>query len=140
MEVPTYESLGGQVALVTGADRGIGAAIASRLAGLGATVYAGVEDPETVTATDHRVLELDVCEEDDIVDAVDVIDDERGRLDILVNNAGVMDTRVGLEEMPTGVIDEALETNLRGPTLLTKYALPLLLLRDGSRIVNVSSR
>ncbi|WP_136717254.1 SDR family NAD(P)-dependent oxidoreductase [Halorientalis salina] len=139
MDVETYESLGGQVALVTGASRGIGEAIAAKLAGLGATVYAGARDTSDLSRSDHRALELDVTSEDDIVDAINRIDDEKGRLDILVNNAGVMDTRVALEEMPTGVIDETFATNLRGPVLLTKYALPLLLLRDGSRVVNVSS-
>ena len=139
MDVETYESLGGQVALVTGASRGIGEAIAAKLSGLGATVYAGARDTDELSCDDQRPLELDVTSEDDIVEAINVIDDEKGRLDILVNNAGVMDTRVALEEMPTGVIDRTLSTNLRGPVLLTKYALPLLLLRDGSRVVNVSS-
>jgi NAD(P)-dependent dehydrogenase (short-subunit alcohol dehydrogenase family) len=139
MDVETYESLGGQIALVTGANRGIGESIAARLSGLGATVYAGVRDVDAISCDDQIPVELDVTAEDDIVDAVNRIDDERGRLDILVNNAGVMDTRVALEEMPTGVIDRALSTNLRGPMLLAKYALPLLLLRDGSRVVNVSS-
>jgi len=139
MDVETYESLGGQVALVTGASRGIGEAIAAKLAGLGATVYAGARDTSDLSCSDHRAVELDVTSEDDVVDAVNLIDDEKGRLDILVNNAGVMDTRVALAEMPTGVIDETFATNLRGPVLLTKYALPLLLLRDGSRVVNVSS-
>jgi NAD(P)-dependent dehydrogenase (short-subunit alcohol dehydrogenase family) len=139
MDVETYSSLGGQVALVTGANRGIGEAIASKLSGLGAMVYAGTRDLDDITREDQRPIELDVTAEDDIVDAVNRIDDEKGRLDILVNNAGVMDTRVALEEMPTGVIDRTFDTNLRGPTLLTKYALPLLMLRDGSRIVNVSS-
>lgn len=139
MSVETYRSLGGQVALVTGATRGIGAAVAGRLSDLGATVYAGARDPVDVTAPDQRPLGLDVTAEDDIVAAVDRIDDEKGRLDVLVNNAGVTDDRTGLEETPVGVIDETFDTNLRGAMLLTKYALPLLLLRDGSRIVNVSS-
>jgi len=138
MDVETYRSLGGQVALVTGANRGIGAVIAERLADLGATVYAGTRDLDAIDG-DKRPVELELTAEDDIVETVNRIDDEKGRLDILVNNAGVMDTRVALEEMPTGVIDETLQTNLRGPLLLTKYALPLLLLRDGSRVVNVSS-
>lgn len=139
VSVETYESLGGQVALVTGASRGIGRAIAERLAGLGATVYAGARDTADVTATDQRPVELDVTDEDAIVAAIDRVDDEKGRLDILVNNAGVMDTRDALQELPTGVIDETFATNLRGPLLLSKYALPLLLLREGGRVVNVSS-
>ena len=138
MEVETYESLGGQVALVTGANRGIGERIAARLADLGATVYAGKRADESVAAG-LRPLELDVTDEDDIVDAVDRIDDEKGRIDVLVNNAGVMDDRVALEDMGTAAIDRTMAVNLRGPMLLAKYALPLLLLREGSRIVNVSS-
>lgn len=139
MNVATYESLGGQVALVTGASRGIGEAVAERLAALGATVYAGVRDTDGTSERSQRPLALDVTDEDDIVEAVDTIDDEKGRLDILVNNAGVSDDRTALEETPTGVIDETLTTNLRGPMLLTKYALPLLLLRDGSRVINIST-
>ncbi len=139
MPVETYNSLGGQVALVTGATRGIGAAIATELADRGATVYAGARDPADVTAAKLRPLELDLTDEDTVVDTVNRIDDGQGRLDILVNNAGVMDSRSALTEMPTSVIDETLGTNLRGPLLLTKYALPLLLWRDGSRVVNVSS-
>jgi len=139
MEVETYSSLGGQVALVTGANRGIGERIATRLADLGATVYAGTRDREALAGTDFRPLELDVTDEDDIVDAVDRIDDEKGRIDVLVNNAGVMDNRVALADMGTAEIDRTMAVNLRGPMLLTKYALPLLLLRDGSRVVNVSS-
>jgi NAD(P)-dependent dehydrogenase (short-subunit alcohol dehydrogenase family) len=138
MEIETYSSLGGQVALVTGANRGIGERVAARLADLGATVYAGKRADETVAAG-LRPLELDVTDEDDIVDAVDRIDDEKGRIDVLVNNAGVMDNRVALEDMGTAQIDRTMAVNLRGPMLLAKYTLPLLLLRDGSRIVNVSS-
>lgn len=139
MEVETYNSLGGQVALVTGATRGIGAAIAADLSDRGATVYAGARDPGDVTAAELRPLKLDLTDEDSVVDAINRIDDEKGRLDVLVNNAGVMDSRSALAEMPTSVIDRTLDTNLRGPLLLTKYALPLLLWRKGSRVVNVSS-
>ncbi|MDS0278368.1 SDR family NAD(P)-dependent oxidoreductase [Halomicroarcula sp. S1AR25-4] len=139
MDVSLYESLDGQVALVTGATRGIGTAIADGLVEQGATVYAGARDPADVTATDRRPIELDVTDDEEMTAAVDRIVDEAGRLDVLVNNAGVMDSREPLDAMPTEVIDRTLDTNLRGPTVLTKHALPLLLDRPGGRVVNVAS-
>lgn len=139
MDVPLYDGLGGQVALVTGATRGIGEQIATELADTGATVYAGARDPADITATNQRAIELDVTEESEITAAVDRIDTEAGQLDILVNNAGVMDSRDSLDEMSTDSIERTLTTNLHGPITLTKYALPLLLDRSGSRVVNVSS-
>ncbi|MFC7077081.1 SDR family NAD(P)-dependent oxidoreductase [Haloarcula halophila] len=139
MDVPLYDDLDGQVALVTGATRGIGKAIADGLVSHGATVYAGARDPADVTAADRRAVELDVTDDAEMAAAVDRIEAESGRLDVLVNNAGVMDTREPLAEMPTDAIDRTFETNLRGPTVLTKHALPLLLDRPGGRVVNVSS-
>ncbi|WP_284010171.1 SDR family NAD(P)-dependent oxidoreductase [Haloarcula pelagica] len=139
MNVSLYDSLDGQVALVTGATRGIGKAIADGLVGHGATVYAGARDPADVAATDRRAIELDVTDDGEIAGAVDRIEAETGRLDVLVNNAGVMDTRESLAEMPTDAIDRTLDTNLWGPMVLTKHALPLLLDRPGGRVVNVSS-
>jgi len=139
MDVPLYDDLDGQVALVTGATRGIGKQIAANLATAGATVYAGARDPADIIAYTQRPIELDVTEESEITAAIDRIDDEAGRLDILVNNAGVMDSRESLAEMPADVIEATLGTNLYGPVLLSKYALSLLLNRSGGRVVNVSS-
>ena len=139
MDVPLYDDLDGQVALVTGATRGIGRRIADGLVDHGATVYAGARDTADVTDDDRRAVELDVLEESQLRAAIDRIDTEAGRLDVLVNNAGVMDSREPLDAMPTDVIDRTLATNLRGPTVLTKHALGLLLDRPGGRVVNVSS-
>jgi NAD(P)-dependent dehydrogenase (short-subunit alcohol dehydrogenase family) len=139
MDVPLHETLDGQVALVTGATRGIGRRIADGLVAQGATVYAGARDPADVTASDRHAVELDVTEDAEIRAAIDRIEAEAGRLDVLVNNAGVMDSREPLHEMDTDVIDRTLSTNLRGPVVLTKAALPLLLERPGGRVVNVSS-
>jgi NAD(P)-dependent dehydrogenase (short-subunit alcohol dehydrogenase family) len=137
--VGCYDSLDGQVALVTGANRGIGEAIATRLADLGATVYAGARDPDDVTAPDRRAVELDVTDESGIAAATDRVADEAGRLDVLVNNAGVFPESGPLHGTPTEDLDRTLAVNLRGPTLVAKHALPLLLEREGGRVVNLSS-
>ncbi|GGK70423.1 SDR family NAD(P)-dependent oxidoreductase [Haloarcula sebkhae] len=139
MDVPLYDSLDGQVVLVTGATRGIGKAIADGLVDLDATVYAGARDTADIEGTDRHAIELDVTDDDGMVAAVDRIEREQGRLDVLVNNAGVMDSREPLDEMPTDVIDHTLDTNLRGAVLMTKYALPLLLAEEGGRVVTMSS-
>ncbi len=139
MDVPLYDSLDGQVVLVTGATRGIGKAIANGLVDLDATVYAGARDTGDIAATDRQAIELDVTDDDGMVAAVDRIEREQGRLDVLVNNAGVMDSREPLDEMPTDVIDHTLDTNLRGAVLMTKYALPLLLAEEGGRVVTMAS-
>ncbi|MEF8776293.1 MAG: SDR family NAD(P)-dependent oxidoreductase [Haloarculaceae archaeon] len=138
MDVGLHDSLDGQVALVTGASRGIGAAIANRLSELGATVYAGARDPGDVS-NEHRGLRLDVTDEADIGNAIDLLRYEAERLDILVNNAGIGGPAGPIGESTTGGIDRVLDTNLRGPILLTKHALDLLLEGDGGRVVNVSS-
>ncbi|WP_380677140.1 SDR family NAD(P)-dependent oxidoreductase [Salinigranum sp. GCM10025319] len=134
-----YDSLDGQVALVTGANRGIGAETARRLRDLGATVYAGSRsmDNETPDGTE-RVL-IDVTQEGDVEAAVDGIFEEVGRLDILVNNAGIIGPENDIVAAPTKEIDRTLAVNLRGPMLLCKHAVPLLLQHEGGRVVNVSS-
>ena len=139
MEVPLYDDLDGQVALVTGATRGIGKRIADGLVDHGATVYAGARNTADIDGDDREAIELDVTVDSERVAAVDRISDEAGHLDILVNNAGVMDSREPLAEMPTETIERTLSTNLHGPIHLTKHALDLLLPQPGPRVVNVSS-
>mgnify|MGYP000754850018 CR=1 FL=1 len=138
MDVSLYDTLDGQVALVTGASRGIGAAIADGLAARGATVYGGARDPADVS-DDHRGVRLDVTDEADIGNVIDVLRYEAEGLDILVNNAGIGGPAGPIGESTTGGIDRVLDTNLRGPILLTKHALDLLLETAGGRVVNVSS-
>ena len=127
------------VALVTGATRGIGAEIAAALVDLGATVYAGARDPDDVAASEQRAVRLDVTEDADIRAAIDRIERERGSLDILVNNAGVFPRSGPLHEMDTDDFDRTMAVNLRGPVVVTKHALPLLLDGAGSRVVTLSS-
>ncbi|WP_224334746.1 SDR family NAD(P)-dependent oxidoreductase [Haloprofundus halobius] len=134
-----YDSLDGQVALVTGANRGIGREIAARLTDLGATVYAGVRSVSHDIPDDQRRVLLDVTQEGDVHEAMATIDDDEGRLDILVNNAGIIGSSESLSASRTPELDRTLATNLRGPMLVTKYALPALTADPGGRVVNLSS-
>jgi NAD(P)-dependent dehydrogenase (short-subunit alcohol dehydrogenase family) len=138
-DVGLHETLDGQVALVTGATRGIGAEIAAQLADHGATVYAGARDTDDVDDDAVRPIRLDVTEDGEIEAAVDRIDSTVGRLDVLVNNAGVFPRSGPLHETATEDLDRTLAVNLRGPTLVTRDALPLLTERDGGRVVTLSS-
>jgi NAD(P)-dependent dehydrogenase (short-subunit alcohol dehydrogenase family) len=146
MSIPILESLSGQVALVTGANRGIGAQVALDLSNLGATVYAGCRDPSTLdgiqSESDGRIIpiKLDVTNEDKITVAVAQIIADVGRLDLLVNNAGIGDGHGSvLHKLDTDILDGVMATNLRGPMLMAKHAVPHLVERRGGRIVTVSS-
>lgn len=141
-----HERLDGQVALVSGATRGLGAGITAGLFDLGATVFAGARNPRDLAGlaedTDGRVraVRLDVTDEASIETAVQHAVTETGRLDVVVNNAGIGDFRGRvLATLETERLDAVLATNIRGPMLLSKHALPHLLARPGGRIVNVSS-
>ena len=140
MDIDLHDTLEGQVALVTGANRGMGAVTAAALAEHGATVYAGARDPATVSNPALRAVELDVTEVDAVAGAIGRIDEEAGRLDVLVNNAGIAPgADQTLLEEPIAQIDAVLDVDLRGPMLVTKHALELLLGAAGARVVNVSS-
>ncbi len=138
-DVDLRPDLRGEVALVTGATRGIGAEIAAELTELGATVYAGARDPDDVSAAGQRAVRLDVTEDGEVRDAVDRIEREQGSLDVLVNNAGVFPRSPPLHEMDTAEFDETMAVNLRGPVVVTKHALPLLSDGTGGRVVTLSS-
>ena len=140
-------ALAGRVALVTGASRGIGRAIARGLAGQGATVYLGARDEarlgevvKEITAAGGKAssLLLDVSDRSSAQAAVETIVEAQGRLDHLVNNAGVTRDNLLLRMKPQEW-DEVLATNLTGAFHCTKAALRPMLKQRYGRIVNIAS-
>lgn len=139
-------SLTGKVALVTGGSRGIGAAIARRLAADGADVAityrsspdraAQVVDTITTTGSRALALPLDSAAPDAAQRAVDAVIDEFGRLDILVNNAGVFPTGP-LEDVSAEEIDTAINLHVRAPFLFSQAAARVL--PEGGRIITIGS-
>ncbi|WP_144903538.1 SDR family NAD(P)-dependent oxidoreductase [Halobellus captivus] len=138
-EPELYDSLDGQVALVTGANRGLGRQIATNLQELGATVFAATRSVRHDVPDEWEHLLVDVTQEGEISDAADEIFQSAGRLDIVVNNAGIGDFDSDIVSESVETIDRTLATNLRGPMLVCKHTVPLLLQTDGGRVVNVSS-
>jgi len=139
--------LAGKVAIVTGARRGIGKAIALRLARNGAEVVvtdARKEDCESVVKEIKKLghegmaLELDVTNENGIKETVKATKEKFGRIDILVNNAGIF-MQQELDKMDTQKIDAILDVNLRGPILCTKYVIPSMKEQNYGKIVNIAS-
>jgi 3-oxoacyl-[acyl-carrier protein] reductase len=140
-------SLQGQVALVTGGARGIGLAIAKRLAGQGADVgivdvaEAGAETARDIGQTTGRpthFVKADISEEDGARGAVSAIESTLGPVDILVNNAGI--TRDGLAlVMSADDWDAVLAVNLKGAFLMSKAVLRGMIKRRRGSIVNISS-
>lgn len=145
------------VALVTGANQGVGFQIAKALAANGYIVYVGSRDQNngekaaTEIGGNAHAVQLDVTKQATISEAAERIEKEQGRLDLLVNNAGISHAgKPGrtLEEMmeggraTTASLDEVRtvwETNVFGVIAVTQTMLPLLRKSAAARIVNVSS-
>jgi NAD(P)-dependent dehydrogenase (short-subunit alcohol dehydrogenase family) len=130
------DTLNGKIALVTGGGRGIGAAIALRLAGLGATT---VVCGRTLARLQHtagqirsaggesEALACDVADWNSVAALADRVQKTFGRLDVLVNNAGVRTYAGLLHTMPTDKWDPMLNTNLRGVFYMVRAFAPLMI-------------
>lgn len=140
----------GHVVLVTGASRGIGAAIAAEFAKLGAHVFANHPSADSVHHADlisawaeldgcsAKVfpIQADVSKSEDVAAMMQIIGDPAGRLDVLVNNAGISrDSTV--RKMSNEDWDAVIRTNLTGTFNCCRAALPIL--KDEGRIINISS-
>lgn len=137
-----------RVALVTGANKGVGHAIAQQLAALPATVYLGARDTErgqnaadALSAAGHdvRFVHLDVTDNTTVELAAKRIEEETGRLDILVNNAGISTPWHAPSQTPADDMRQSFETNVLGYITVTNTMLPLLRASEAARIVNISS-
>ncbi len=140
--------LKGKTALVTGAGRGIGKAIAIRLAEAGADVvinYNTSEDGAKETAeivegagVKALVIKADVSNPEEVKEMFGRIKDEFGMVNILVNNAGILKDSL-LLMMKDDMWDDVIDTNLKGPYLCMKYAVKMMMREKYGKIVNISS-
>ncbi|ADP79379.1 SDR family oxidoreductase [Pseudofrankia inefficax] len=137
------------IALITGANKGIGFETARQLGERGLTVLVGARDEGrgeaavaalTAEGLDARAVRLDVTDEESVKAAAAWVADTFGRLDVLVNNAGILvDAGQPVTETTAAQVRETYETNVFGLVAVTRAMIPLLARSRGGRIVNLSS-
>ena len=144
----TGQPLAGQVAVVTGAGRGIGSAIARKLARMGATAVLCGRTKSTLDETAQSILEAggktevipcDITVLHQLEYAATRVESTFGRLDILVNNAGVGGFNDALHNLPPDEWDRILNTNLRGVFYSIRCFAPIMIRAYSGHIINISS-
>jgi NAD(P)-dependent dehydrogenase (short-subunit alcohol dehydrogenase family) len=140
-----------KIALITGANKGLGFEMARQLGQAGVRVLLAARDPQKGEAAaaklrgeglDAQFLKLDVTDKRDRAAASAFLEEKFGRLDILINNAGVSAEPLGTGKVSTTTEDairRTFDTNFYAPVALTQALLPLLAKSDAGRIVNMSS-
>jgi NAD(P)-dependent dehydrogenase (short-subunit alcohol dehydrogenase family) len=140
-----------KIALITGANKGLGFEMARQLGWAGVKVLLAARDPQKGEAAavklrteglDAQFLRLDVTDKTDYAAASAFLEEKFGRLDILINNAGISAEALGSGKVSTttgDAIHRTFETNFFAPVALTQALLPLLKKSDAGRIVNMSS-
>jgi 3-oxoacyl-[acyl-carrier protein] reductase len=142
------KELKGKISLVTGASRGIGRAIALRLASLGSKVainYLSNDEAAKKVATDINemdseaiLVKADIADSKSVRSMIRKITDRWGQIDILVNNAGIVRNNLILR-MPDEDWNKVLDVNLRGAYLCTKFTLRSMMDHNWGRIINIAS-
>ena len=133
-----------QIALVTGAGRGIGRALTLALARCGATVVAAARtEPELTRVAaeadgDVVPMRLDLADADDVADVFRAVGKRFGQLDLLINNAG-LGLYGPVAEMPIEQFDRVMAVNLRGAFAACQQAMRLMMPRRRGYIINISS-
>jgi len=141
--------LEGQVALVTGGSRGIGKAIAIKLAQLGASVSICGRDPEILRAAAEKIRAVaakvfshaaDVTRQSEVVELVHATESALGPITVLVNNAGIGNPGFGpLQDKSEADWDRVLDNNLKSAFLVSRAVAPLMIERHRGDIINISS-
>lgn len=140
-------NLSGKAAIVTGGAKGIGQAIAYRLAEAGAAVLVADSDQLAAESTAKdltakgwkaQAYAVDVADETQVQGMVKACQDNFGGVDILVNNAGIYPP-APLATMTSDLFDKVIAVNLRGVFLTTKYASEVMKTKGGGKIINVTS-
>jgi NAD(P)-dependent dehydrogenase (short-subunit alcohol dehydrogenase family) len=140
--------LSGQVAVVTGAGRGIGAAIARKMASLGATVVLCGRTLKTLEASASsiaalggrsRAVECDVTDLASVQALAAAVEQDFRKINILVNNAGIGSFATRLHEMTPEAWEKVLNTNLRGVFYMVRSFAPMMIKAETGYIVNISS-
>ena len=140
--------MNGKVALVTGAARGLGRAIALALANAGADIALGLRDKNTAAELIQEIaslgrralsLQMDVMRLDEIQSAIAETEAKFGQLDILVNNAGGGFTNLAID-VPESEFDATLDINLKGTFFASQAAARIMMRNNGGTIINMSSQ
>lgn len=140
--------LAGQLAVVTGAGRGIGEAISKRLAAMGAFVLLIARDKERLERVRREIesaggaaqtVQLDLLNERSIAEFAENLRAEHYRCDILINNAAIGGYGKPLHETDPAEWDQLMATNLRAPYLMIRALAPMMIAAKSGHIINISS-
>jgi 3-oxoacyl-[acyl-carrier protein] reductase len=142
------DDLAGHVAVITGAGRGIGAAIARKLAGLGATAVLCGRSRSLLDSTANAIVQsggkaeavpCDVTNLQSVEEAARRVASSSGRVDIVVNNAGIGGFGGPLHQLLPDEWDRLMNTNLRGVFYMTRAFAPMMIKARSGHIINISS-